>query len=99
MGGFKQMKTATLGIVVQVTEIASDAKDRRRWEVHDVERNRGFRVTLSDRQLVGRPQPEIDGAIGLAIERFLKASPDLLAGPLYEVEVTGRDFSDFTSLG
>jgi hypothetical protein len=100
MSGFKQMKTAKLGIVLQLTEVASD-KEQRLWEVHDVERNRGFRVTLPSRALQeGKKKwsdAEIEGAVGLAIERFLVGSPELTAGPLYEVQVTSRDLQDFAS--
>jgi hypothetical protein len=100
----KQMKTAKLGIVLQVTEVASALADARLWEVHDVERNRGFRVTLPVRTLAESParkswsDGEIEGAIGVAIERFLLGSPELLPGPLYEVQVTGRDLADFAAL-
>src|SRR5262245_24401529 len=107
MGGFKQMKTAKLGIVLQVTEVHGQ-KDDRIWEVHDVERNRGFKVTLSAHALKDAPagekarswaEAEIQGGIGLAVERFLKASPELLAGgPLYEVQVTSRDLYDYAKL-
>jgi hypothetical protein len=106
---FKQMKTAKLGIALQLTEIAGSGKDGRLWEVHDVERNRGFRVTLSGRTLEETPSgekphkgawsaDEVEGAIGLAIERFLTSSPELVAGPLYEVQVASRDLYEFASL-
>jgi hypothetical protein len=103
MTGFKQIKTDKLGIVLQITEVATpDKKENRQWEVHDVERNRGFRVTLDGRALLegapkGAPAPTVDqleGAIGLAIERFLLASPELVAGPLYEVRVSSQDLRD-----
>jgi hypothetical protein len=109
MSGCKQMKTAKLGIVLQLTEIASDNKDHRLWEVHDVERNRGFRVTLHSRTLA-EPAAEgkkaskswstedVEGALGLAIERFLTSSPELVAGPLYEVQVASRDLYEFDGL-
>jgi hypothetical protein len=103
MSGPKQMKTATLGIVLQLTEIPESGKDRRLWEVHDVERNRGFRVTLNQKDLLAGKKaysaPEIEGAVGLAIERFLTGSPELVAGPLYEVQVASRDLQDFAALG
>ena len=94
------LKTAKLGIVLQITEILPSA-DGRAWEVHDVERNRGFRVTLAQqgasKRAPGRKPTEddIDGAIGLAIERALVTPPEKVAGTLYDVEVTTRDFSDF----
>jgi hypothetical protein len=107
---FKQMKTAKLGIALQLTEISSDrSKNHRLWEVHDVERNRGFRVTLTDHTLDETPSgepprkgawsaDEIRGAIGLAVERFLTSSPELVAGPLYEVQVVSRDLYEFAGL-
>jgi hypothetical protein len=105
---FKQMKTAKLGIVLQLTEITARGKDRQ-WEIHDVERNRGFRVTLPARALEEVPSgekphagswspDEIEGAIGLAIERFLTSSPELLPGPKYEVEVQSRELFEFARL-
>ena len=109
MSGFKQMKTAKLGIVIQLTELPSGHKDHRLWEVHDVERNRGFRVTLVSRSL-DEPPPgvkplgkiwadsDIEGAIGLAVERFLVSSAEVMPGPLYEVQVTSRDLYDFAGL-
>jgi hypothetical protein len=100
----KQMKTAQLGIVLQVTEIHADHKGDRLWEVHDVERNRGFRVTLTAaalEQASAKKAPaeaDLQGGIGLAIERFLKASPELVAGPLYDVQVSAKDLQDFAKL-
>lgn len=102
MTGFKQMKTAKLGIALQLTEMTEAAAEPRLWEVHDVERNRGFRVSLADRTLREVPRAwgaaDIEGAIGLAVERFLTGSPELVAGPLYEVQVTDRDLRDFAGL-
>ena len=105
---FKQMKTAKLGIALQLTEITAPGKEPRLWEIHDVERNRGFRVTLPARTLQEVPagekphgdwsREEIEGAIGLAIERFLTSSPELLAGPKYEVEVESRELYEFARL-
>jgi hypothetical protein len=96
------LKTAKLGIVLQITEIPPSA-DGRAWEVHDVERNRGFRVTLSHQPTSKRgsgrkpTEDDIDGAIGLAIERSLVSPPEKVAGTLYDVEVTSQDFSDFAA--
>jgi hypothetical protein len=106
---FKQMKTAKLGIALQLTEITASERDRRLWEVHDVERNRGFRVTLPGRALEETPTggtphkgpwspDDIEGAIGLAIERFLTSSPELVAGPMYEVQVASSDLYEFAGL-
>jgi len=108
MGASKQMRSAKLGIVLQVTEVTRRGNDGRSWVVHDVERNRGFRVNLPTPALQEVPagekarewtEEDLRGAIGVAIERFLLASPELVAGPLYEVEVTSRDLHDFAKLG
>src|SRR5687768_6098018 len=99
MGGSKQMKSAKLGIVLQVTDVTRRGNDGRSWVVHDVERNRGFRVNLSVAAMEETPSGEkpqkwteddVQGGIGVAIERFLLSSPELVAGPLYEVQVTSR---------
>jgi len=98
------LKTAKLGIVLQITEILPSA-DGRAWEVHDVERNRGFRVTLAHQATSKRgsgrksTDDDIDGAIGLAIERSLVSPPEKVSGTLYDVEVTSQDFSDFAEHG
>jgi hypothetical protein len=109
MGGSKQMKTANLGIVLQLTTVTRQGTDGRSWMVHDVERNRGFRVEVLTRvfderppgeKALGRPwtEDDVEGAIGLAIERFLSSSPEIVAGPLYDVQVTSRDLYDFAKL-
>jgi len=107
MGASKQMRTGKLGIVLQVTEVTRRGNDGRSWVVHDVERNRGFRVNLSLPAIEETPagektrkwtEEDLRGAIGVAIERFLLASPELVAGPLYDVEVTSRDLHDFAKL-
>jgi hypothetical protein len=106
---FKQMKTAKLGIALQLTEITAAESERRLWEVHDVERNRGFRVTLPATVLQETPKgqvphnrpwspDDVEGAIGLAIERFLTSSPELVAGPMYEVQVASSDLYEFAGL-
>jgi hypothetical protein len=105
---FKQMKTAKLGIALQLTEITASERGRL-WEVHDVERNRGFRVTLPGPALEEAPKAgtphkgpwspdDIEGAIGLAIERFLTSSAELVAGPMYEVQVASQDLYEFAGL-
>src|SRR5262245_24862912 len=44
MGSSKFIKTPKLGVVLQLTEMpAPDAAAGRSWEIHDIERNRGFR--------------------------------------------------------
>ncbi len=100
-------KTAKLGIVLQITEVVPSGIDGRTWEVHDVERNRGFRVMLTNRALTESsagasrrvPGPDdVDGAIGLAIERALVTPPEKVSGTLYDVDVTSQDVRDFLSL-
>jgi hypothetical protein len=107
MGASKQMRTAKLGIVLQLTDVTRRGNDGRSWVVHDVERNRGFRVNLPVSSLEDTPagekkrqwtEEDLCGAIGVAIERFLLASPELVAGPLSDVEVTSRDLHDFAKL-
>ncbi len=103
------LKTAKLGIVLQVTDTKSPGKPGRAWEVHDVERNRGFRVILTGQTLhetprgkkpIGREftEGEIDGGLGLAIERTLVTPPEKIAGTLYDVSVTSQDLYDFVAL-
>src|SRR4051812_28117427 len=100
MTGFKQLKTAKLGIVLQLTEVSADAtKDQRLWEVHDVERNRGFRVTLPTRGSAKLSPDAVETAIGLAVERFMaSSSEELVAGPMYEVQVGSQDFDEIARL-
>jgi hypothetical protein len=104
MGGSKQMRTAKLGIVLQVTEVTQRGTEARSWVVHDVERNRGFRVSLTTAAMDEVPagqaarrwsEDDVQGAIGVAIERYLVGSAELVAGPLYDVQVTSRDLFDF----
>jgi hypothetical protein len=97
-------KTPKLGVVLQITEIVPSGIAGRAWEVHDVERNRGFRVTLTDPSSTGRPataaparepsEEAIERAIGVAIERALVSPPEKIPGTLYHVEVTPRDLRD-----
>jgi len=108
MGGSKQIKTAKLGIVIQLTSVSRRGADGRTWMVHDVERNRGFKVDLLSRAMEETPRGEklktpwteddVEGAIGVAVERFLTSSPDVAAGPLYDVQVTSQDFYDYAKL-
>ena len=109
MTGFKQMKTPKLGIVLQVTEVHPGKSADRLFEVHDVERNRGFRVSVPAQTLREKPPQEkkspltwsdddVEGAIGLAIERFLSASLELVAGPKYDVTVSSEDLYEYWKL-
>jgi hypothetical protein len=95
--------------VLQLTETTSPGTDGRSWEVHDVERNRGFRVALASQTFreapagtpsIGRPftEEEIQGGIGLAIERALVTPPEKVSGTLYDVPVTSQDLYDFVGL-
>ena len=109
MGGSKQIKTAKLGIVIQLTSVSRRGADGRTWMVHDVERNRGFKVDLLSRVMdeaaggdkavkAAWTEEDVEGAIGVAVERFLTSSPDVAAGPLYDVQVTSQDFYDYAKL-
>jgi hypothetical protein len=109
MAASKFLKTPNLGVVLQITEIVPSGIDGRVWVVHDVERNRGFRVMLPGGALndtpPGRPrlgrkfrEDEIEGALGLAIERALTSPPEKVPGTLYEVEVESRDLYDLVAL-
>lgn len=103
------VKTPKLQIVLQLTETGPSGPGERSWEAHDVERNRGFRVTLSSRELesapagkkhLGRPfsDEEIMGGLGLAVERMLVAGGEKVPGPLYDVRVTSQDLYEFLAL-
>lgn len=109
MGAFKQVRSPKLEIVLQVTEATQPGMDGRRWEVHDVERNRGFRVSLTGRSSKEVPEgktplgrapteDEIADAIGLAIERALVTPPEKVSGTLYDVDVTSHDLYEAASL-
>jgi hypothetical protein len=89
---FKQIKSPKLSIVLQLTETTASPQKNRTWEVHDVERNRGFRVVLS-REAAGRSSSEdrIEAAIGIAVEQALVTPPEKVGGTMYDVEVTAAD--------
>jgi hypothetical protein len=108
MASSRFLKSPKLSVVLQVTETTTANIDGRSWEVHDVERSRGFLVTLSRRTLtetppgrapIGRPftDAEVDGAMGLAIERALVTPPEKVPGPLYDVPVEASDLYDFAA--
>ncbi len=90
---FKQLKSRKLAIVLQLTETTKESDPERVWEVHDVERNRGFRVRLGQKTAGGRSPSEdqIEAAIGLAIERALTTPPEKVGGTMYDVIVTAAD--------
>jgi hypothetical protein len=107
MASSKFVKTPKLHIVLQLTDTSGDGG--RSWEAHDVERNRGFRVRLGARALeeapsgaqrLGRPftDAEIEGALGLAVERVLVDGGEKVPGPLYDVSVTSDDLYAFLAL-
>lgn len=96
-------KTPRMGVVLQITEIVPSGIDGRAWEVHDVERNRGFRVTLTGPVSAGGPtarpagavgEEAIERAIGVAIERTLVSPPEKVPGTLYHVELTPQDLRE-----
>jgi hypothetical protein len=101
MTAWRFAKTPKLGIVLQITEVVPSGIEGKAWHVHDVERNRGFRVTLTDRALadagappaagVGPGTDALDDAIGLAVERALVTPPEKVAGTLDVVDVTSQD--------
>jgi hypothetical protein len=89
MGTSRFLKSPKLSIVLQLTEVASTAG--RAWEVHDVERNRGFKVTLPPAVAAKTSDDVVDKALGAAIERALVTPPEKVAGPLYDVTITAED--------
>ena len=100
------VRTTKFEIVLQVTETEPAAADSQEWLVHDVERNRGFRVTLAPqvaaggRAAGGGPTPEqIDTALGMAIERALVTPPEKVGGQVYDVTVTLADLEAARDLG
>ena len=94
-------KTPRLAIAIQLTEVPDKSFDGRVWEVHDVERNRGFRVQLLRSTMEVNPKgqqrpsawsdTQLEHAIGLAVERVLTSGGEKVAGTLYDVEVTPQD--------
>lgn len=106
MSSSKLIKSPKLAIVLQLTQVPAPDPDGRAWEVHDVERNRGFRVTLHGRSLRETPaggtarkrefsEDEIEGAVGLAIERAMVTPPEKVAGEVYDLVLTSQDLHDF----
>jgi len=83
------LKTPTLQIVLQLTEVAS--AQGRLWEVHDIERNRGFRVSLPGAAKGTGVDNDVDKALGLAIEKALVTPPEKVAGKLYDVTITDEE--------
>ena len=109
MADSKFLKTPKLEIMLQLTETTASEVGGRVWEAHDVERNRGFLVRLSGRSLqetvpgrepLSRPfsESDIEGGLGLAIERALTTPPEKVAGTLYDVSVTSQDLYEAARL-
>jgi hypothetical protein len=103
MVGSRLMKSPNLGVIFQLTELERAEGGDRTWEVHDVERQRGFRVTLAAEELRAqaagtgqRPwaEAEVEQGILVALEKALQAPPEKLPGEVYEVAVTGVDLLD-----
>jgi hypothetical protein len=46
MGESKQLRSPELGVIFQITEVEAPTGERL-WEIHDVERNRGFRLSMT----------------------------------------------------
>jgi hypothetical protein len=97
MGDSKFLKTPKLEIHIQLTETTASEAGGRAWEVHDVERNRGFLVRLSGPHRT-LSESEIEGGLGLAIERALTTPPEKVSGTLYDVSVTSQDLDDAARL-
>jgi hypothetical protein len=88
---FKQTKTPRLEVVIQITEVGADHDGARTFEVHDVERNRGFRITLPAALASVGSTADVERAIGIAVERALQAPPEKVSGEVYPVDITGDD--------
>ena len=83
------LKTPKLQIVLQLTEVKS--AQGRLWEVHDIERNRGFRVSLpAVRTALRRADDDVDKALGLAIEHALVTPPEKVSGSALRSHDHGR---------
>ena len=100
MVGSRLTTSPNLGVIFPLTELERAEGGDRTWEVHDVERQRGFRVTLAAKELRAKPpgtgqrpwtEAEVERSILVALERALQAPPDKLPGEVYEVAVTGVD--------
>ena len=88
---FKQTKTPRLEIVVQITETTAPGATARSWEVHDVERNRGFLISLA-KPPASADEAAVFRAIGTAIERALQTPPEKIPGQVYPLELNAGDF-------
>jgi hypothetical protein len=100
MVGSRLTKSPNLGVIFQLTELERAEGGDRTWEVHDVERQRGFRVTLAAKEFRAKPpgtgqrswtEAEVERSILVALERALQVPPEKLPGEVYEVAVTDLD--------
>jgi hypothetical protein len=98
----KLTKSPNLGVIFQITEVTTAAAEERLFEVHDVERGRGFRVTLAAKELEATPagakarkdpwsDDEVEATILVALERELQEPPPKVAGETYAVTITSED--------
>ena len=98
----KLSKSPKFGVIFQLTKTTTEEGADYEWEVHDVERNRAFHVTLPQAELAAtrtgakpRPSPfaeaDIERALLVALERALEAPPEKVPGQVYEVAVTRDD--------
>jgi len=98
----KLTKSPNLAVIFQITEVTTAEAEERLFEVHDVERGRGFRVTLAARELEATPagakprkhpwsDDEVEATILLALERDLQEPPPKVAGETYALTVTSED--------
>ena len=98
----KLTKSPNLGVIFQITETTEAEAEERLFEVHDVERGRGFRVKLAAQELKATPKgakrrkdpwsdDEVEAAILVVLERELQTPPDKVEGETYPVSLTSQD--------
>lgn len=96
MADSKQLRSPKLGVIFQLTEVDAPS-GQRAWEIHDVERNRGFRLALERKALSGLAGDDpgdtaLEAAILVALERALVTPPEKLSGEMYDLELASSDF-------
>ena len=102
MGTGRLLKSPRLGVIFQLSDEPTKDLGQRAWRVYDVERRRGFRVTLSDREAGAAPagtarldrpfsEAEIERAVLLCLERALESPPEKLSGETYDVSLSSAD--------
>jgi len=101
MSEMKQARSPQLGVVFQLTEVDPQEPGGRAWEIHDVERNRGFKLSLGREKLKGLGKEAgakalndtaLEAAILVALERALQSPPEKVSGGMYDLELTAGDF-------